>query len=93
MTTYLPDAAMIALCDFIVDSDALCHALNLLPCPFAGYVESYQIEFELGARLDLWPERSRQVIEAGMLEMAINEALFDYSEQTVSNSSTTDCYN
>jgi hypothetical protein len=64
MTTYLPEAAMIALCDFIADSDDLCNALDLLPCPLAGIVENYQVEFELGARLDLWREGARATIEA-----------------------------
>lgn len=63
MPTYLSDEAMNELCDTIADSPAYCETFNLLPDPITGLVERYQVEFELGAMLDMWRHSAREVIE------------------------------
>ena len=68
MTTFISDRAMTELCDAIASTPGYCQTFDLLPDPITGFVENYQVEFELGARLDIWRDSARESIEIGQVE-------------------------
>jgi len=73
MTTYLPDAAHLALCDAICDSPALCAAFGVPDDPIIGMPATEAATFALADRLDLFPASFRADLEAE----ALREKLLD----------------
>lgn len=51
-------------------NEELRHRLGVKLCPFSGRVEEYTMADQLGGMLNIWPEKWRDIIEAGLLEMA-----------------------